>query len=96
MSEFNNRMKVQRQVLTCVNKGMNTKEELCGLSDAAISRWATQNAISPTHNILVLLHRIGNKISSLASRSQEQITEDYEKLSSEINNLTKQLEKEID
>ena len=92
MNEFNNRMNVQRQVLACVNSQELTREELCGLSDGAISRWAASNAISPDDNALVLLRQIGDKLSFLATKSQEQITEDYKALSVEISLLIEDLE----
>jgi len=95
MNEFNNRMNVQRQVLACVNKRRLAREELCGLSDGAITRWATRNGISPANNALILLRRIGDKLSFLATKSQEQITDDYKKLSAEITGLTRELENEM-
>jgi hypothetical protein len=92
MNEFNNRMNVQRQVLACVNRRGVTREELCGLSDAAISRWAARNSVSADDGILALLRGISDKLSFLATKSQEQITEDYKMLSVEICQLTRDLE----
>lgn len=95
MNEFNNRMNVQRRVLAYVNKQAKGNEELCGLSDAAITRWAVQNAISANDRVLELLRRISGKLSFLATKSQEQITEDYRKLSAEVEGLTRELEKQM-
>jgi hypothetical protein len=93
MNEFNNRMDVQRQVLAYVNKRKKDREELCGLSDAAISRWASQNRIPATDSALILLRRISDKLCFLATKSQEQITEDYKNLSAEVDGLRKALVK---
>lgn len=38
MSEFNNRIAAQRDILACINE-KNWKEELFGLSSGAIDRW---------------------------------------------------------
>ncbi|TXK92648.1 hypothetical protein BMR10_17695, partial [Methylococcaceae bacterium CS4] len=46
MSEFNNRIAAQRDILACIN-GNNWKEELFGLSSGAIARWANVNNIKP-------------------------------------------------
>lgn len=92
MNEFNNRINVQRQVLACVNRRGLTREELCGLSDGAISRWASTNSVSADDGILALLRRISDRLSFLATKSQEQITEDYKALSVEVGQLTRDLE----
>lgn len=91
MNEFNNRMNVQRQVLALVNMRGSTREELCGLSDGAIVRWASANALSADDNVLHLLRRISDKLSFLATKSQEQVTEEYKSLSAEVDQLIEDL-----
>ncbi len=95
MSEFNNRISAQRDILVSVNtKGW--KEELFGLSRGAIERWANQNTISPDSMLLKLINESAAKLFFLANKSQEQITDDYKLLSNEISALTIKIQKEID
>ncbi|TXL03368.1 hypothetical protein BMR08_17225, partial [Methylococcaceae bacterium CS2] len=53
MTEFNNRIAAQRDILVCVN-GKNWSEELYGLSSGAIERWMSVNKIKPD-SVLVKL-----------------------------------------
>lgn len=91
MNEFNNRMNVQRQVLAYVNARGSSGEQLCGLSEGAISRWASANAVSADDEVLRLLRRIGDKLCFLATKSQEQITKEYKHLSAEVGRLVNEL-----
>ena len=91
MNEFNNRMNVQRQVLAIVNKQESVLEELCGLSEAGISRWAAVNGIPGDAEVLQLLRKIGDKLSFLATKSQEQVSDEYKSLSVAVDKLTEDL-----
>ncbi len=91
MDEFNNRMDKQRQVLELVNSKHNGKEELYGLSKKAIERWLQLNGISFDDNVVTILFNISDKLFFLATKSQEQITEEYKNKSLEINELLNQL-----
>lgn len=91
MNEFNNRMNVQRQVLAIVNKQDPVLEELCGLSEATISRWAVVNDIAGDAEVLQLLRKIGDKLSFLATKSQEQVSDEYQSLSVAVDRLTEDL-----
>ena len=95
MSEFNNRMKIQRRVLSEVNRGPGQNEELCGLSEVTLSRWARANGIRDDSEILGLLRAIAEKLSFLATKSQEQVTEEYKNLSIAITRLTDNLEETL-
>lgn len=95
MSEFNNRISAQRDILVCVN-AKNWQEELFGLSRGAIDRWANINSISPNSMLLNLLNESAAKLFFLANKSQEQITDDYKLLSSEVSALTKKIQEEIE
>ena len=95
MNEFNNRMNVQREVLACVNNRAKVNEQLCGLSDTAITRWAGKNASLASDPVLALLRAISTKLSFLATKSQEQVTEDYKRLSTDVGRLTIELEEEL-
>ena len=93
MDEFNNRMDAQRSVLEVVNRQVDNKEELCGLSKEAIERWITANQINPESEVCRILYSISAKLFFLANKSQEQVSETYRLVSSEISGLKLNLEK---
>ncbi len=93
MDEFNNRMDAQRNVLEAINSKGNNKEELCGLSKKAIERWIVSNQINSESEICKILFSISEKLFFLANKSQEQISEEYRLVSSEISGLKLDLEK---
>lgn len=95
MDEFNNRMDAQRRVLEVVNQKGSNKEELCGLSKKAIERWIVANRLSPKDEISKILFKISEKLFFLAHKSQEQISEEYRLISSEISKLQLDLQKEL-
>ena len=88
---FNNRMEAQRDVLNVVNGRRQWREELCGLSLNAIERWVRANQVDRDGSLTTLLMQISTKLSFLATKSQEQVSEDYRKLSSEVSELTDDL-----
>lgn len=92
MDEFNNRMDAQRNVLRVINNNRSYSEELCGLSNRAIERWITVNRINPESRISEILFEISEKLFFLATKSQEQVTEEYRSLSNEIVLLHHKLE----
>ena len=93
MDEFNNRMDAQRDILEVVNRQARYTEELCGLSKNAIERWVSANQLNPGSKVCEILFQVANKLFFLANKSQEQITEEYKTLSSEIGALKINLEK---
>lgn len=95
MSEFRNRMDSQREVLGIVNRSSNWKEELFGLSGSAISRWLHVNKLSNDSRVAVLLRQISEKLFFLATKSQEQVTEDYKALSKDFGILANDLKIEL-
>jgi len=95
MDEFNNRMDAQRNILEVVNRQGGYSEELCGLSKKAIERWISSNQLNPKSETCDILYQIAKKLFFLANKSQEQITEEYKALSSEISALKMNLEKSI-
>ena len=95
MDEFNNRMDAQRDILEVVNRQAGCSEELCGLSKEAIERWITSNQLNRKSDTCNILFQIAKKLFFLANKSQEQITEEYKALSSEISALKINLEKSI-
>ena len=78
---FRNRIDTQRDVLEIINK-YSWKEELFGLSEQAINRWKNSNNIS--NEIITIVIEISKNLFFLGVRSQEQITDEYSKLSSNI------------
>lgn len=95
MSEFNDRMSVQRRIIQIVNKKKWGAESLFGLSGKAIERWLSVNMISPSAPISQLLNGASSKLFFLAAKSQEQISDDYRLLSSEVEGLIKEIESEV-
>ena len=93
MDEFNNRMDAQRNVLKVINRQVDKKEELCGLSKKAIERWIVANQINSQSEVCQILYSISEKLFFLANKSQEQISEEYRLVSSEISRLKFDLEK---
>ncbi len=91
MDEFVNRMDKQRKILKVVNTKINNKEELCGLSKKAIERWIQVNGITSDSNISNILFKLSEKLFFLACKSQEQISDDYKNISSEISVLYNEL-----
>lgn len=94
MSEFNNRIAAQRDILVCIN-GKNWKEELFGLSSGAIERWINVNDINSNSVLVTLVKKSAEKLFFLSNKSQEQITEDYKILSSEVSVLTEKIQLEM-
>lgn len=90
--EFTNRMSIQRQVLEIVNSLSHSNEELLGLSEGAITRWARTERRAQDDPVVVLLQQIGDKIAFLAIRSQEQISESYKLTITEVPDLVRCLE----
>lgn len=95
MNEFKNRMASQRQILELVNCRQLRREELFGLSSKAIERWVAVNAIDSNSNLVELIKIASGKLFFLANKSQEQISEDYQTASREIEELTRSIEVEL-
>ena len=93
MSEFNNRDAAQRHVLQLVNR-KQWREELFGLSSRAIQRWRTVNHIDPDSHLSILVATASSKLFCLAAKSQEQISEEYGKISDEFARIALAIEQE--
>ncbi|MBK7464653.1 MAG: hypothetical protein IPJ50_19415 [Betaproteobacteria bacterium] len=94
MSEFNNRIAAQRDILLGINSA-SWQEELFGLSSGAIERWISANRLDPSSDLVALIRQAANKLFFLSNKSQEQITEDYKLLSREVTALTEQINSSI-
>ena len=95
MSEFNNRIAAQRQILQVVNRKQWEKEELLGLSRKAIERWISVNRIHPESRLVELVGTASSKLFFLANKSQEQISDEYKMISREIMDISREIELEI-
>ena len=85
MSEFSNRIKVQREALKVVNGSGLFREPLLSLTEKAIDRWSNNNDLSNTDRAILLLKAMSGTLFFLANKSQEQVTEDYKTLSKKVN-----------
>ena len=94
MSEFNNRIAAQREILIVINSG-SWQEELFGLSSGAIDRWMNANRLESGSALVELIHQAADKLFFLSNKSQEQITEDYKHLSREVSALTARIKQAI-
>lgn len=90
MNEFNNRIDAQREILSLVNCG-HQKEELYGLSSGAIDRWIRANGIDLSTELPRAVHESAGKLFFLANKSQEQVTEEYRRLSVEVSELIRRI-----
>lgn len=90
MSEFNNRIAAQREILMDVNSVV-WQEELFGLSSGAIDRWINENRLESGSVLVELIREAADKLFFLSNKSQEQITEDYKHLSNEVSAITAQI-----
>ena len=94
MSEFNNRIAAQREILIVINGG-RWQEELFGLSSGAIDRWMTANRLESGSALVELIRQAADKLFFLSNKSQEQITEDYKHLSREVSALTARIKQAV-
>jgi hypothetical protein len=95
MSEFNNRIDAQRQILGVVNGARWRGESLLGLSGKALERWVSRNGLDPEGPLPLLLRTAAADLFFLANRSQEQVSEEYQARSRSLHNLIKQIAGEV-
>ena len=94
MTEFNNRIAAQREILFAVNSA-RWREELYGMSSGALDRWVRANGVDRQSKLMQLLEEAALKLFFLANKSQEQITDEYRTRSSEVSWLTQEIRREI-
>ncbi len=95
MSEFNSRMAAQRRIIHLINSKSKGNEELFGLSMKAIDRWIIANRINADSRLVFLIKGAASRIACLATKSQEQVSEDYFALAQDIDTFIDQIEDEI-
>lgn len=91
MSDFLNRIEVQRRVIKLVNSS-NLQYQITGLSLSSIKKWAHDNKIEENSDIYNHLLLISSKLFFLSNKSQEQISEDYKMASIDVNECVNKLE----
>lgn len=82
--EFNNRVAAQRAILRVINGTRWSKEQLFGLSSKAIDRWVSVNQIEPGTRLVKLVKDVAAKLFFLANKSQEQVSDEYTSVRTEI------------
>jgi hypothetical protein len=83
-SEFNDRIAAQRSILRAINSVSWDAEPLLGLSRRAIDRWITMNRIEVNSPLAGLVAAASSKLFFLANKSQDQMSEEYQLVQSEI------------
>lgn len=94
--EFNNRIAAQRSILNIVNRRPWCTERLFGLSTKAIERWVSINRIEPTSRLVLLVKDVSAKLFFLANKSQEQVSDDYITIRTEIIAACDAIKRELD
>lgn len=92
--EFNNRIEAQRSILKTINS-IKWREDLSGLSTKAIERWILVNRLESESQLAQLIVQTSGKLFFLANKSQEQVSDDYRRISSELGELQRAIHKEI-
>jgi hypothetical protein len=94
MNEFSNRIAAQRHILRLVNRKNWEEEELFGLSSKAIERWIVVNRIDPKLPLVALVKTASSKLFFLSNKSQDQVSEEYRAVASEIALVARAIELE--
>ncbi|GKS85918.1 hypothetical protein AVMA1855_17220 [Acidovorax sp. SUPP1855] len=94
MTEFNNRIAAQREILLAVNSAP-WREELYGMSSGALDRWVQANSLDQSSTLVSLLMEVAGKLFFLANKSQEQVTAEYQLRSCEVSGLTEKIRFEL-
>lgn len=95
MTEFNNRIAAQRDILAVVNR-VSWGEELFGMSSGALDRWMRCNSVDANSNLARLLVEAASKLFFLANKSQEQVTDEYKLRSLEVVDLTCRIQEAVE
>jgi hypothetical protein len=93
--EFNNRISAQRNIVRLVNESASPREQLCGLSEKALDRWASTNSITVESPLFLFIKEASEKLFFLANKSQEEITDEYASISNEIAFLSQKIQNEL-
>ena len=93
--EFNNRISAQRELLKVINRKSWPAEDLFGLSAKAIDRWVRANQLNPKAALVSMVVAVSDQLFFLANRSQEQISEQYQLVRSEIAAACHNIEREL-
>jgi hypothetical protein len=84
-------MAAQRRLLRTVNSADCWREKLAGISIDAIERFARINSLAASDDVVQLLTSAAKRLQCLATKSQEQLTEEYADLGCEIDQFQHRL-----
>ncbi|MCK8066413.1 hypothetical protein [Cobetia sp. 1CM21F] len=90
-SEFYNRIDAQRKAIKLINSSGVYSTPIYGLSDKAIDRWANDNDLFINDSCVCLIKKISASLFFLSNKSQEQVTDDYKKLSGSVDLMLEEL-----
>jgi hypothetical protein len=91
-SEFQTRIEAQRRVLELVNSCNFSNEQLLGLSAKALGRWTLSNKLPENSPVVESLYNISHKLFFLSTKSQDQISGGYQKVTREVDQMICDLE----
>lgn len=91
VSEFGDRLRLQREVLRLINS-LTWSEELFGLSDHAIARWADRNRMPPQSELVRRVRVASDRLGLMANKSQMQVSDDYLRAWNEMQDATRDIE----
>lgn len=95
MDEFLNRVNAQKKVLRLVNQIQWTGEQLISLNEKTIKRWVKTNHLLDEDAIVKAVWSCSELLFTLATRSQEQISEEYQNNETAFRMTIKTLESEV-
>jgi len=85
-------MAAQRRLLRAVNKADCWREKLAGISLNAIERFAHVNLLSDSDDVVQIIRSAAKTMQCLATKSQEQLTDEYASIEHEVGELQRNLE----
>ncbi|KTD61892.1 hypothetical protein [Legionella spiritensis] len=96
MTELNNRVNAQRQILKIINSKQWQHEPLISLSHKAIERWINKNSIPYESELASIIYKASEGLFALANKSQEHISDEYLKLSKKVKDMMREIEIELE
>lgn len=95
MGELDSRIEMQRRVLALVNGHTSAAERLFGLSHKAIDRWVSANGLERGKPLVVMLMTIADRLSFLAAKSQDHLSQQRMLAVDEIEKVFGELAREL-
>lgn len=95
VTEFENRIEAQKEILKIVNRHIWPGEPLFSLTRKAIDRWIAVNRLNAQERLSTLIIDAAGALFFLATKSQEQITEDYQAVEKRVRDYKYKIALEI-